>query len=808
MHHVTIEEQTGRRPSGRTGLNAITPAQARPRAHAIYHRARLGTAFALAGGLASCALAQTTAPESPSGREAVISLEKFVAEGTVADDSVLPTVRPISSVLGRAGNVLDAPRGVSTITKGQLEERNVQRIEDLSQFIPGAFTAPVFGNAGVPTIRGDLGEAYQNGQRKAYNRNTFPVSFNGVESVDAIKGAAPAFFGYANATGGYINFVTKKPFFDRQRTTIRAVAGDWDSYRWQIDTSGPIGAKAAYRVSYEGSDADSFYRLVYNDSQSLYAALTFKPNERVTFDLNTEYMSAHFTENPGITRPTQDLIDHALYITGSSVQNGGTGSYFGNTFTPTGTVKIDGSQSLLAPGDEAFAKVWNAQGILSLDLGGGRLLKNSTYLETFEAEKHSSYYFYAWTPENHTAENRTELYCDFDAGTVSHKTISGISVRYEHNKSFVDIFNEWFNPFDVTQDPATLVYPRSRLYGVIPVPGKPYLALPGGTYPLPNGSKSVGFFTTRESDLGSAGVFLQDQVYLGSRWNLLLGARVDQLWVNSQDPLPLPGYAPAHDSIRATRPSGTASLVFKPTALSTLYLTLNRASAIDGHIGLGLSNNQLQPEAFRTYSELIEAGAKTSLLNERLFVGATAYYQRRNRTGFLSKLPDKIEVSGTEVEAVYQPNATVNFGANFTYSHASYLNGPEGGIQTVPTFSPTVPSGTFASFPKGNYRLPSLPLWLFNSYASYTHASGLGASFSFSAQGEQNLDLFGIVKIRDQHTWNIAVFLKRKKWELRADFLNLTDELNWQAPSSPFTGADLITRQLPFHQQVSFKYAF
>jgi len=189
-------------------------------------------------------------------------------------------------VLGRAGSVLDAPRAVSTITKAQLEERNVQRIEDLSQFVAGAFTAPIFGNAGVPTLRGDLGEAYQNGQRKAFNRNSFPISFNGVEAVDAVKGAPPALFGFGNATGGYVNFVTKAPFFDRSRTTVRAVVGEWESYRWQVDTGGPLSQKLAYRFSYEGSDAASFYRLVYKDAQSLYGALTYKPSPRLTLDVN------------------------------------------------------------------------------------------------------------------------------------------------------------------------------------------------------------------------------------------------------------------------------------------------------------------------------------------------------------------------------------------------------------------------------------------------------------------------------------------------------------------------------------------
>lgn len=771
---------------------------------ARYVRFSLSLATTLVAG------ARAVAQERP--RDAVVTLEKFVSNEAVGEDSVVPTVRPIGSVLGRDGSVLDAPRGVSTITKGQLEERNVQRIEDLSQFIAGAFTAPIFGNAGVPTIRGDLGEAYQNGQRKAFNRNSFPISFNGVEAVDAVKGAPPAFFGYGNATGGYVNFITKKPYFDRQRTSVRAVAGDWESYRWQIDTGGPINAKAAYRISYEGSDAGSFYRLVYNDSQSLYTALTYKPTSRLTLDFNAEYLRAHFTENPGVNRPTQELIDQQLYITGSSVQNGGTGSLFGNTFTPTGKVKIDGSQTLLALGDGADATVFNTQAIASLALAPDRTLVNRTYFESVAAEKHSSYYFYSYLPSSQTAENRTEFLADFTTGGVKHETISGVSLRYEHRKSYVDILNEVFDAFDLTMSPSTLVYPTSQLFFVSPVPGKVYYATPGGRYPRVGRTDSTGLSATLDSQLGAGGVFVQDQIKFSSQWSLVLGARADWLFVNTQDPLPRAGFEAKHDSISALLPSGTASLVFKPTATTSAYVTLNRAAAVEGSSssgGFGMTNNLLVADTFKNSSEMAELGGKVSFLDGKAFAGAALYTQQRNRQNVRFNLPDEIKVRGFELEAVYQPNRTFNAGANFTYSDANYVSGPlPGSIQTTPAFSPSSPSGNFGAYPAGNYRVPGLPRWLANAYASYTHASGLGASLGLNTQGEQNLDLFAVVKIPSQQTWNAGVFYKTKRLEVRVDFLNLTDEFNWRATSTPFAGADLVTRELPFHLQGVLKYTF
>ncbi len=769
-------------------------------------RKRSHVVLLLAPLLATGSLAQTKKEES------VVSLERFVSEAVRQEDSVIPTIRPISSVLGRAGSVLDAPRAVSTITKAQLEERNVQRIEDLSQFVAGAFTAPIFGNAGVPTLRGDLGEAYQNGQRKAFNRNSFPISFNGVEAVDAVKGAPPALFGFGNATGGYVNFVTKAPFFDRSRTTVRSVVGEWESYRWQVDTGGPLSQKLAYRFSYEGSDAASFYRLVYNDAQSLYGALTYKPSPRLTLDVNAEYVRAHFTENPGVNRPTQALIDSGLYMTGSSVQNGGAGSYFGNTFTPTGTVRIDGSQTLLAPGDGAWSKVLNGQVIARLELDSARSLVNRTYVESVEAEKHSSYYFYSWLPTSLTAENRTEYVADFSTGTLKHAAVAGLSLRYEHRKSYVDILNEVFNAFDLTLNPETLRYPQSQLFFVSPVPGRPYFATPGGRYPRPGRTDSTSLSATLDSEMGTAGLFVQDQIALTDRWSLLAGARLDWVTVDTTDPLPRTGFSPTGDSLHTLLPSGSLSLVFKPAADSTAYVTVNHAAAVEGSSssgGFGMTNNALREETFENSSVLVEAGGKVALWENRFFAGAALYHQKRNRQNVRFNLPDEIEVSGFELEALYQPTPRLNAGANYTYSHAAYQNGPlPGSIQTTPSFSPSTPSGNFGAYPAGDYRLPGLPLWLFNTYVSYTLPSGFGGSVALNAQGRQNLDLFGAVKIPAQQTWNASLFYVAKDWEVRVDAFNVTDEFNWRATSTPFAGADLVTRELPFRLQGSVKLRF
>lgn len=744
-------------------------------------------------------------------------LDPFRVETPPEHESIVPTVRPIESVWMQGGNVLEMPRSVSTLTRGQLEARNIQRIEELSPYVAGAVSAPIFGNAGVPTIRGDLGEAYQNGQRKTFNRNVFPVSFNGVESVELVRGAPPAVFGFGNATGGYLNFNTKRPHWNEWSGQVRASAGSWDSYRMQVDSGGRVSDRWAARVSVDWSDAGSFYRLVYNRSQSVFAALQFRPNERVTLDLNAEYFRASYTENPGTTRPTQELIDSGWYITGSSVGEHDS-TLYGNTFEPTGRTRINGSQVLLAPGDGARARVFNSQAILRVQ-GEEWDFVNRSYFEDVFAERHSSYYFVGFLPDSHTFENRSEWSRSVQVAGLHHDLLFGVAYRMEYRKSFVDILNQVFNPFDVTADPDTLRFPEDQLFFVQPVPGTRHLATPGGRYPREGMSPSVGLSATLNSTLHNFGYFVQDRIQLNEQWRLTLGGRLDHINVNSRDPLPRTGHAAAEASHRDVLYSGSASLSYRPQDSISAYFTLNRAAAVEGSGssgGFGLNSNLdtgelnfIAPELFRNSSELAELGVKFSLLDDSLFLTGNVYTQKRNRLNPRFNLPDEIRVRGFESELVFQPNSRVSIGGNFSYSEANYIDGPlPGSIQTVPYFDPSQPSGNFGDFPSGDYRVPGLPRTMINAFGSYRFDTGFGTTLSMEKQGAQNLDLFGHVVIRSQYRLNLTLFYQRDPFEIFLHINNLTNEFNWRPSATPFAGADLVTRELPRHWQLTMRYRF
>src|SRR5690349_19766545 len=82
--------------------------------------------LASAGGVATCAFAQTTADEDSQ----ITVLEKFIASETMIESSstLLPNSRPVDSLYGFGMNLRDTPRAVTVLTPETLAQRNIKDV--------------------------------------------------------------------------------------------------------------------------------------------------------------------------------------------------------------------------------------------------------------------------------------------------------------------------------------------------------------------------------------------------------------------------------------------------------------------------------------------------------------------------------------------------------------------------------------------------------------------------------------------------------------------------------------------------------
>src|SRR3984957_18567316 len=422
---------------------------------------------------ASVTQADTTTADATAGggSSATDTLEEVVVEGVKLEDQVSPLQRKVSSVLGVELSVLDTPRSVTEINAAQMRDQSIVDVTDFAKVTSGAYTNDQFGGPNVPWLRGQAAEVFQHGTLRTPRSDGQPLSFNSVEGFDIVKGPADVVYGPTGNVGGYVNLVTKRPYFDTEHATAHVTWGDYGNRRASLDVSGPINDQLAYRESYEGDYSSSYYRFGYDHSNDIYMALRYLPNSQLTIDFNTEFSLAHYTEDTAINRPTQQLIDDGLYYTGPGVSPyavpGGDPRNFGSVIDVTGAVPINRSYQLVAPGDHDEGTNYQAQLDVTDLMTDHLTIANKAYFEDYsQIQLEYAQRYYNNIKESYNFEDRFELRGKFD----NNQFITGAAYRFMHVLAYGDFFNEYLNATDITTNPANFPI-TTNLFGVVQVPG-------------------------------------------------------------------------------------------------------------------------------------------------------------------------------------------------------------------------------------------------------------------------------------------------------------------------------------------------
>ena len=259
-------------------------------------------------------------------------LQTVTVQAEQTDDDALPTRPPASIYGGLEAKVLDTPRSVTQINAEQLANDPIRSSDDLVKYAPG-ITRGGGQNAGIaPQMRGQNTEVFQDGQRAYGVRH--PANFNAYEGADIVAGPSSVTYGSVSGSGGYVNYLSKKPDFNRFRTKLSGEIGSWipdgesrDATKFSIDHTGPLTDNLAYRVSITRQRQEDFYDNVENNFDAFYGALAWR-NDNVRVDWNAAYDDYYdYNITHGWNRATQDLVDHGKYYAGRAtpiIQNGNT----------------------------------------------------------------------------------------------------------------------------------------------------------------------------------------------------------------------------------------------------------------------------------------------------------------------------------------------------------------------------------------------------------------------------------------------------------------------------------------------------
>jgi outer membrane receptor for monomeric catechols len=808
-----------------------------------------------------------TTPAAPSSGK-VTTLSKYIVSDVPIDDNVLPTVRPVGDVMGDDRNILDIPRSLSAVNTALMDDRMVRNAMDFQQFSPGVYAAAQYGIPAVPYIRGDLSQLYMGGQQVPFSRNSTPPSFNGVDAFNIVEGPGSAVYGpQLEGSGGYVDFIMKQPYFDRDHSDVTLTMGGWASGHSYsnpeatIDVGGPISDKLAYRISYLSRYGDGYYLNDHDQTQDVYAAVTYLPTSKVTVEAWGQIYEDRTNEIAGVNRVTEDFIKNGNYIAGpASPTTVGSTAYYGYdiitfpnpppyTFgsatdgsystvnaATAHTIKLSPDVALIAPSDTARAFVAQGQVKETVSLTPDSSLVNRTFFSSGHSNKSEEVGYSEYVPHDVSIQDRAEYHGIFDVSIFENSVITGVDFKYLAMTAYQDYQTEPVAYYDLSQPLSQIAYPGYPLEGNTWGGG---LRVPGTT----GYSAAPGDIANVIETMYDTAYFFQDDIKLAKKLTLTAGYRIDNIAVHGESPpyieegyynsfftyvpLATPVYIPEggssptitgyNNSRTVNDQSFFASLSYKPTENSTLYVTYDHVDGILGSSNFGGVDAQYLDQVLSTKSTLYEAGYKESVLNNTLYVRADVFQQLKYGTQITGgKYP--IKDNGGELEAVYQPNKAWNFNANLTYQSATafgvfyqsagnYLDSFDPATPVDGTHGTGVGTPNFTLYfpPNGRMRAPGIPQVEANAFVEYTNPLGWGAGVGPQYIGRQYANDQDTLYIPPETEVDGFIFYRQKTWEVRVNIKNMLNSRLLDPIDVSYAGNDLIYVRPPITASITLK---
>ncbi len=736
------------------------------------------TLAAVAPVCAQTASSATAPSPPPSSAGSDTELAEVVINGIPQYETVLPTRLSLDTVYGFDLNVLDTPRNTTLLSTTQLQTLNIQDPRAFSYLTSSSYSDSSFGTPAIPRIRGQYGDVFYNGMRDSFSQNGYgaPINYDSFQNISITKGPAGVIDGPGPNVGGEVEFLTKRPSLFHLVSNASASVDSLGNRRVVADLSGPINTGTlGVLLSYSGEDStDNYFTAHYMRKNAVYAALRWQPSDAYRLDFNTEVNSETYTENVGVNRINQSLIDHGSYLQGAPVgeldssvlfaNNGapipvGLAAGFGSPYSAapfftevnlTNAVRINPKITIdEAPGVVTRALLYNAQLIQTYRISSGLTLENNTFFAFQNSTNQAPYYFSDSSNGSYSIESRTDLSGGFalpvGSSVIDNKFAIGATFRFAHTNYISDYSAEAVSVYDLTGNPNLWHFPAAY-QGL--ADASAYQAPFGMTvYGVP-GRDVVNAGNTGVSDLDDLGVFFQDRMEFNPELSALYGARLDAVQNHSHDPLGGVDCSACFTTLPQNHTTAVyglaqfnASLVYKPHPRVSSYLTVDWVqsnNSPNGGIG-GINTYGQSPDAFllRTENYLYEAGLKFEVLDQKLFSGMALFEQKRRiPSGAAGTQTIPATIRGVEMEANYQPTRSLYATASYSYIRTVLKAAPL--FYDYPSQSGINIDGAanYAVFKPGQTFLdPGVPEHLFNFLGNYKFGNGVGVRTGVQVTG-------------------------------------------------------------------------
>jgi len=389
--------------------------------------------------------------------------------------------RSASTATGIDTPLRDIPQSVQVIPEAVIEDRNAlelgDALETANSVVPGGGRGTsVFGPGFL--IRGffTLESVFRDGIE------TFtlaPLDTNDIERIEILKGPASVLFGQGEP-GGIINLVSERPLSE-PRYEVSATVGNYNTYRGDVDLTGPVpGDDAArYRLNLSYENFGSFRDFVDGEGVFVSPTIALDLGPDTELDLYGQYAYDRETIDQGIPFTSDGPVD----VPRSRFVGEDFGEFSQNQFSLGYRLNHDFSDSLelrhafqyLEYSPERYAPLYDF-----FDETTGLVDR----IEYFAGGHYQRFF------------TNAEVVGRFNTGSIQHQVLAGVEYRNALEQPEFQ-FSNFYTPIDVF-DPE---------YTGVPYPIEPE------------------FF--RDDTINTVGVYIQDQINILPNLIVLAGLRYD-----------------------------------------------------------------------------------------------------------------------------------------------------------------------------------------------------------------------------------------------------------------------------------------
>lgn len=487
-----------------------------------------------------------------------------------------------SSAMKTETALKDTPQAVTVVTEQQIDDQALHGMADILRYVPGVGMAQGEGHRDAPVMRGNAstGDFFTDGIRDdvQYFRDLYNVS-----QVEVLKGPNAMIFG-RGGSGGVINRVSKQADGGHHQS-FSFQAGSADFLRAEADVGEALSDTVAYRFNAMLESAGSFRNDVSSNLRGFAPGMAF-----------------------GIDGDTRVVLSAELFKDTRTVDRG-IPSYLGKPLDTRRSLFFGNVEDSTADADAA-----SFDALIEHDMDGA-VLRNRTRIADYGKFYQNVYpgavnaggtgveiLAYRIRTDRTNLFNQTDYVVDIVRGDVTHRIVAGAELGRQNTANFRE--TGYFGAIGSMQ--------TSEL---VPV-GNPVPTLPVNFRQSASDADNQGTAET-------AAVYVQDQIHIGERWQIIAGLRFDRFTMDF------------HNKRSGTRIetvdtlfSPRAGVIYRPSEALSFYASYAESfvpRAGEQLASLTPSTANLAPEAFANS----EIGMKWQL-SKGLFTSVAVYQLDRN----------------------------------------------------------------------------------------------------------------------------------------------------------------------------------